>query len=102
MTILEALARFEAARAMNINRRGCSMYFTYAPRAFFRTTVRRRKGESFADMLIRCAALDAERHASGWQPEPPKKKPAPKLPPDWRIEKAERSAKTLKFPGRES
>ncbi len=104
MTILEALALFDSSRAFwKIGRGGCSIYLRNEVH-MVRAAVRRKKGESLADMVIRCAELASKRLAFGWTPPPPKPRKPRKPEPDAangrtarQIEQAARRARTLPF-----
>ncbi len=76
MDIVEALAFFDSCRFWSVTKGAASCSFR-APKPesraalaawqpFVRTSVRRKAGESIGAMVVRCAALAAERQASGW------------------------------------
>jgi hypothetical protein len=76
MEIGQALAFFDSCRFWSVTTGAASCAFD-APkpksraevpfwRPFVRTAVRRKHGESLDAMIVRCAALAAERKASGW------------------------------------
>lgn len=76
MEIVEALAFFDSCRFWSFTKGAASCAFD-APKPksreelpfwqpFVRTSVRRKQGESLDAMLVRCAALAAQRKASGW------------------------------------
>lgn len=93
MTILEALAFFDGPRNFwKIGSGGCSIYARNEVH-FVRASVRRKKGESLADMIVRCAVEAKRRLKTGWRP-PEKQKRTPK---DERLSRAEREARLLKF-----
>ena len=103
MTILEALAVFESSRIWSIKRSGCSLYLNDPEkrRRHVKTQVRRKKDESLAGMVIRCAELAQRRLLSGWAPPPPKpRKPEPPAVNGGtarQIEQARRVARVLTF-----
>ena len=62
LTIEEALEVFDKARHVSIRPKGCTLVLGFLP--YHRAEGRRKKGETFAQMLCRVAALALDNQAA--------------------------------------